>query len=83
MVDVGNHLCTIHFWHFYVHQHEGWLLIVQDGECINHMIAGEYLPGIACYASQHFLEKLKLKLVVIENQNLMVGKLLLSLLFVV
>ena len=38
------------------------------------MVAGEYLPGVAYDAAQHLLEKLELQLVIIQNQNLVVGK---------
>ena len=74
MVDVGNHIHTVHLRHFNIHQHQGWLLVMQRGEGIHHMVAGENLPGVAYDAAQHLLEKLELQLVIIQNQNLVIGK---------
>ena len=74
MVDVGNHIHAVHLGHFDIHQHQGWLLVMQRGEGIHHMVAGENLPGVAYDAAQHLLEKLELQLVIIQNQNLVIGK---------
>ena len=47
---------------------------MQNGKSFGNMLTGKYLPVGFCLAVQHLLEQLQLKTVVVEDQNLMVGK---------
>ncbi len=74
MIDHADDFCSVHLGHLYVHQHQGGLFVVQDGECLGDVLACKYLPVVVSLAVQYLLEQLQLQMVVVEYQNLMVGK---------
>ena len=47
VVDVLDQVLAAHLRHLDVHQHDGRLLVVQKGEGIGHVVAGEDLPRVA------------------------------------
>ena len=74
VIDHADNLRSVHLWHFYIHQHQGGLLVVQNGKSLGNMLTGKYLPVVIGLAVQHLLKQLQLQTVVVEDQNLMVGK---------
>ena len=82
VIDVLNHLHTIHFWHFDVHHHHRRLLIVKCRKGFRHMMASDYLPRITYQTAQHLLQQLQLQSIVVQNENLVVGEIPLRFLLV-
>ena len=82
VIDVLNHLHTIHFWHFDVHHHHRRLLIVKCRKGFRHMMVSDYLPRITYQTAQHLLQQLQLQRIVVQNENLVVSEIPLRFLLV-